>query len=350
VTEPFDPRTKLIQLPRRVKDPQTGQWVTRLDDYLEVKWRLVWFREKYPHGTVITEEMCVDLEQGYARFRATVGDGEGGMATGTGTETHKSFEDFVEKAETRALGRALAALGIGTQFVGEELSEGEHVADAPVTAGEHSEKSTSDGSGSAGSAKSPPDAPATVAHPTADEITTLVETARTANVDLEAFGHDMRRLMQLPATQKITKKLLRETMTMEQYHAATAHYGEALRAILEEDVPHFPNPAVPDGNASTGTPISEAPQLTPGQPKYTDSSPASSSAASDDPDAAGEPNATEARLLKAKAKLRQEALGWGLPEREIDFGIGHHPLAAARNLLWRSRRAVAATPIEAVAD
>jgi hypothetical protein len=40
--------------------------------------------------------------------------------------------------------------------------------------------------------------PSPVQHPTSDEITTLVECARSANVDLEAFGHDMRRLMQLP--------------------------------------------------------------------------------------------------------------------------------------------------------
>jgi hypothetical protein len=32
-------------------------------------------------------------------------------------------------------------------------------------------------------------------HPTSDDITRLVDTARSANVDLEAFGHDMRRLM-----------------------------------------------------------------------------------------------------------------------------------------------------------
>jgi hypothetical protein len=129
----FDPTAHLIQLPRRVKDPVTGHFTTRQDDYLEVKWRLVWFREKYPHGCITTEEMCIDLTQGYARFRATVEDGEAGIATGTGTETRKSFEDFVEKAETRSIGRALAALGIGTQFVGAELSEGEHICDAPVS-------------------------------------------------------------------------------------------------------------------------------------------------------------------------------------------------------------------------
>ena len=133
MTEPFDPRAKLIQLPRRVKDPQSGQWVTRLDDYLEVKHRVIWFREKHPHGVITTESLLLDWEQGVAVCQATVEDGEGGKASAMGTETRKSFEDFVEKAGTRAVGRALALLGFGTQFVGEELSEGEHVADAPVT-------------------------------------------------------------------------------------------------------------------------------------------------------------------------------------------------------------------------
>jgi hypothetical protein len=56
----------------------------------------------------------------------------GGKATGYGTETQADFADFCERAETRALGRALAVLGFGTQFVGQDLTEGEHVADAPV--------------------------------------------------------------------------------------------------------------------------------------------------------------------------------------------------------------------------
>jgi len=88
-------------------------------------------------------------------------------------------------------------------------------------------------------------------HPTADEVTTLIETARAANVDLEAFGHDMRRLMKLPESQKITKKFLRETMTMSQYNPARAHYGEALRVIVEEDLPnHEPPSQAVDADAS----------------------------------------------------------------------------------------------------
>ena len=113
-------------------------------DYLPVQWRLVWFRQECPQGTIDTEEMDVDTERecsvetsiwnpntrrydkliktakGYARFRATICDGKGGRATGTKSECRASFEDYIEKAETGAIGRALAALGYGTAFVGDE--------------------------------------------------------------------------------------------------------------------------------------------------------------------------------------------------------------------------------------
>jgi hypothetical protein len=339
----FDPKAHLIQLPRRVKDPNTGHFTTRQDDYLEVKWRLVWFREKYPHGCITTEEMCIDLDQGYARFKATAGDGEGGMATGTGTEMRKSFEDFVEKAETRAIGRALAALGIGTQFVGEELSEGEHVADAPVQGGRSS-------------APIPPPAGEVIAqgptekHPTADEISTLVESARAANVDLEAFGHDMRRLMKLPESQKITKKFLRETMTVTQYNTARAHYGEALRVILEEDVPTHEPPSEA-GEASTPETVHAAVNVPAALPPTRESlpavpplPPASSSAPEPDPNDAAE---------RDRQRLRAEVAKWDLrvSQAEIEHILTHHPFSRARTLLWQARtKAPAATPIEDAAD
>jgi hypothetical protein len=70
----------------------------------------------------------------------------------------------------------------------------------------------------------------------------------------------MRRLMQLPDGQKITKKFLRETMTMAQYNTARAHYGEKLRQILEEDVPdHGPAPThdQPDAPQAAPAPTTE---------------------------------------------------------------------------------------------
>lgn len=56
--------------------------------YLEVKFRLVWFREEHP--------------------------------------------DFIEKAETGSIGRALALIGYGTQFCADELDEGKRIVDAPT--------------------------------------------------------------------------------------------------------------------------------------------------------------------------------------------------------------------------
>jgi hypothetical protein len=128
----FDPRAHLIQLPRKEKDRATGQWVTRLDDYLEVRWRVLWFRQDHPHGLIISEEVRIDLDKGYARYRAVVVDSAGGKAIAHGTETAADFPDFAERAETRAIGRALALMGYGTAHVGQDLTEGDHVADAPV--------------------------------------------------------------------------------------------------------------------------------------------------------------------------------------------------------------------------
>ena len=83
-------------------------------DYLEVKWRLLWLRTEHPDAVVETE--LVKHEAGLALFRARVAVPGSGEASGWGSETADDFEDFIEKAETKALGRALAALGYGTQF------------------------------------------------------------------------------------------------------------------------------------------------------------------------------------------------------------------------------------------
>jgi hypothetical protein len=83
-------------------------------EYLEVKWRLLWLRTEHPDALIETE--IAKHEAGLAIFRARVAVPGGGSATGWGSETADDFEDFIEKAETKALGRALAALGYGTQF------------------------------------------------------------------------------------------------------------------------------------------------------------------------------------------------------------------------------------------
>jgi hypothetical protein len=40
----------------------------------------------------------------------------------------------------------------------------------------------------------------------------------------------------------------------------------------------------------------------------------------------------------AREKLRREAQAWGgISDKEIDYILDHHPLATARNMLWRAR-------------
>ncbi len=95
---------------------EPGRFLTKVGgaDYLEVKWRLVWLRDTYPDAAIETE--LVRHEGAFAVFKATVRIPNGGSATGWGSEGADDFRDYIEKAETKALGRALAALGFGTQF------------------------------------------------------------------------------------------------------------------------------------------------------------------------------------------------------------------------------------------
>ena len=103
-------------------------------DYLQVMWRLVWFREDHPDWCIEPTPLEFDAE--HAIFKATIYD-ENGVAkcTGHGSESKRDFGDYFEKAETKAVGRALAMLGYGTQFTALELDEGERIVDSPVARG-----------------------------------------------------------------------------------------------------------------------------------------------------------------------------------------------------------------------
>jgi len=121
-------------------DPSRYLTKVKGSEYLEVKWRLVWLRDQYPDARVETDLVAHTGNQ--AIFKATVtvirGGGEiGGIATGWGSEDASAFANYIEKAETKAIGRALAALGFGTQFC-DDLVYGAadgHVVDAPVNRG-----------------------------------------------------------------------------------------------------------------------------------------------------------------------------------------------------------------------
>jgi hypothetical protein len=103
-------------------------------DYLPVQYRLAWFRSQFPHATIKTKLVTLNMDIEYtepvwrggkkymrtacgiAVFHTVIHNGLGGVATGTKSEKAASFDDFVEKAESGSIGRALAALGYGTQF------------------------------------------------------------------------------------------------------------------------------------------------------------------------------------------------------------------------------------------
>lgn len=120
----FDPRPHVRQLRGRGGNGAA---------YLDAKWRIAWLRAEYPESQIATELVKLELQPGLALFKATVvlQDQNGAMcgsATGYGSETQGDFNDFIEKAETKALGRALHHLGFSVAHMQEDASP----SDAPV--------------------------------------------------------------------------------------------------------------------------------------------------------------------------------------------------------------------------
>jgi len=116
-----------------MKDFEANKYLTKIKgkDYLEVKWRIVWMRNEHADWGIETE--IVNSVPGAAQVKATIKNEKGLiMAQAHKMETKAGFSDYLEKAETGAVGRALAMCGYGTQFTGDELDEGSRLADAPV--------------------------------------------------------------------------------------------------------------------------------------------------------------------------------------------------------------------------
>lgn len=167
-TPPADPDTgEVIEVPPETVERMFG--IPREEvfvnvsggKYLPARRRVTWLRgepEQHPNWTIDTHEITVQqgevevtstrsirgievsnirIKGGYARIEANVYDETGRLiATGRKTEHSERFLDFVEKAETGAIARALAIAGYGTEAA-LDLDEGvdqERIADAPVTA------------------------------------------------------------------------------------------------------------------------------------------------------------------------------------------------------------------------
>lgn len=104
-------------------------------DYLIVAYRLLWLNDEYKNFTISTSFLSLTDNEAVAHAVITIKDENGNtvkQATGTKREDKKSFADFTEKAETGAIGRACAALGLGTAQALADLDEGVRIVDAPL--------------------------------------------------------------------------------------------------------------------------------------------------------------------------------------------------------------------------
>jgi hypothetical protein len=112
----FDPKPHLITLKKK--------------PYLPVAWRLVWLNNHCDlnklNFTIETDFISLHEKSAIARAVVKISNSAGVIikqATGTKTQNSDQFTDFVEKAETGAVGRALAMIGFGAEFDAEEFDE-----------------------------------------------------------------------------------------------------------------------------------------------------------------------------------------------------------------------------------
>lgn len=191
----FDPKPYMIRLQGN-------------KEYLPVAARLIWFREEHPFWSISTTMNTLDLEKQLAIFHATISDDKGNIiAQGTKAESAKGFGEYIEKAETGAVGRALAMAGFGTQHCGGDFDEGGRLADAPQSA--------------RGSNQRPPQAPLGIPKFFRDE-------AQKQNLQCNDD--------QLVAWAAYSAKLPQdEQWTVELWHRAAKNLGTALDAAAAED-------------------------------------------------------------------------------------------------------------------
>jgi hypothetical protein len=129
----FDPMKYMLKLPKTKKvSLPNGQvrFEKTETDYLPVAARIAWFRRDHPLWSIITE--VEHLANKAVVMKATIKDVLGTViATARKKETEIGFPDYIEKAETGAIGRALAMCGYGT-LQAPEFDEQDRLADAPV--------------------------------------------------------------------------------------------------------------------------------------------------------------------------------------------------------------------------
>jgi hypothetical protein len=160
-TDAFDPSRHLRILTHTNR--KTGA-VTE-SHYLDVKWRMTWLRSAsgvaegylpaHPKWRIEVDSLLdwsETIERGFAIFRARLWDTDplyfdgvddlGGndaipgreallIAEGHGSQDRNDWHDFIEKAETKAIGRCLIAAGYGTAAAA-EFEEGDNISEGGV--------------------------------------------------------------------------------------------------------------------------------------------------------------------------------------------------------------------------
>ena len=110
------------------------QWYINLKGkkYLPVAARLVWFRQEHPDWGIVTQAIDLNEEKQYAIFQCSIFNEQGRViATAHKKEDRQGFPDYMEKAETGSVGRALGMCGYGTHD-DPDFDEGSRLADAPI--------------------------------------------------------------------------------------------------------------------------------------------------------------------------------------------------------------------------
>ena len=132
---PFNPQDHVIELKRnqKKKDSKGRDYYEEvITEYLPVQWRIAWFRHENPKGKIESKPIHIDYEKGEAVFETYAEREDGGFAIMHGSETRADWKDWLEKAQTKSIGRTLSALGYGSQFHDPEFDEQERIADSPV--------------------------------------------------------------------------------------------------------------------------------------------------------------------------------------------------------------------------
>ncbi len=112
-------------------NPEQYMLILQRKKYLPVAARIAWFREEHKDWGIETEIHTIANKA--VIMKAVIKDAKGNIvATAHKKETQQGFGDYIEKAETGSIGRALGILGYGTlQAI--EFDEGtDRIADTPI--------------------------------------------------------------------------------------------------------------------------------------------------------------------------------------------------------------------------